>query len=108
MAGIGVAITITVTDVPCVLLGNNSGPVAECGCPIWVEAPPPPELPFPSTEENRKGLREFLVDYYRSSTFNTCQHQALPLMHGLPLEFHISSAGRTHEVFAPASVPIHW
>ena len=48
---------------------------------------PPPRptqspSPSPATEVNRALLQQWLLDYYASSTFNTCEHQLLPLMHG--------------------------
>ena len=27
-------------------------------------------------------LKQYLLDYYSSSTFNTCEHQPLPMMEG--------------------------
>ena len=49
-----------------------------CDCPRR-ETPPlkPTQPPFPATEANRKRLHQ-LLDYYKSSIFNTCEHQLLP------------------------------
>ena len=82
---------------------------AECGCLRRTTAPdPPPDLPLKATEENRKALRQYLLDHYASSTFNTCERQPLPLMHGPPLELHVDSTAKPFAVHTPASVPIHW
>ena len=54
--------------------------VAPCGCPTRIEAPQPPALPFAATESNKEKLKQFLLQYYKSSTFNMCPHQLLPLM----------------------------
>jgi hypothetical protein len=64
----------------------------------------PPELPFPATEENKDKLRKFFEDYYRSSTFNTCQHQPLPMLHGI----HVKENARPHAIYTLATVLIHW
>ena len=82
--------------------------LAPCGCPARVSAPPPPALPFPATEINRKGLREYLLSYYKASTFNVCPHQPLPLMQGPPLEFKLKPNAKPFAVYSPATVPAHW
>ena len=53
-------------------------------------APPtkPTQPPFLATEENRQCLQEWLLDYYKSSTFNTCEHQPLPLLDSIPNATH--------------------
>jgi len=82
--------------------------LAPCGCPKRKNAPPPPKLPFEPTEENVDKLEQFLKDYYRSSTFNTCNHQPLPLIHGPPLEFQMKKDAKPVQVNVPATVPVHW
>ena len=82
--------------------------VADCGCLRRTIAPDPPGLPLAATELNRQALRQYLLDHYASSTFNTCEHQPLPLMHGPPLELHVDPAAKPFAVHTPASVPIHW
>ena len=60
----------------------------ECTCPIRTKPPPLPEsLPFP--EDQPEKLREWLLQRYASSTFNTCTHQPLPLMSGEPLRIYV-------------------
>ena len=56
-----------------------------CGCLKW-ELPPevPKTCPFPPTEENIGRLEQWIRERYRSSTFNTCNNQPLPLMKGSP------------------------
>ena len=82
--------------------------LSPCGCPARVSAPSPPVLPFPATESNRQRLKEFLLSYYKSSTFNVCPHQPLPLMHGPPLEFKLKPDAKPFAVYSPATVPAHW
>ena len=61
-----------------------------CDCPRRQRPPPPPiRLPYPAADENREKLQTYMIDYCRSSTFNTCEHQPLPLMEGPPLELMI-------------------
>ena len=43
-------------------------------------SPKPKQPPLQATEKNRKYLQGWLHSYYKSSTFNKCQHQPLPLM----------------------------
>ncbi len=54
---------------------------ASCGCPKR-KLPPslPTKLPFAPIPPNREKLHQFLVTYYRDSTFNTCEHQPLPMI----------------------------
>ena len=65
------------------LTHNESCLTASCECPRRQLPPAPPtELPLPATEENRKKLQEYLFEYYKSNSFDTCQHQTLPMMEG--------------------------
>ncbi len=55
---------------------RTSPPQQECHCP---KPPPiPTSLPFPGDVAHRNHLKQYLLDYYASSTFNTCEHQVLP------------------------------
>ncbi|GFO33256.1 enzymatic polyprotein [Plakobranchus ocellatus] len=80
-----------------------------CHCPPCQTPPPlPTSLPFPATEENREKLERWLLDYYKSSTFNVCEHQELPMMSGPPMRLIIDDDATpiTHHI--PIPVPIHW
>ena len=58
----------------------KSAVTSPCDCPKRQMPPPKPtELPLQATEENRECLQQWLLDYYASSTFNTCTHQPMPL-----------------------------
>ena len=81
---------------------------APCGCPVRSAPPEVISLPCPATEENRGRLKEFLVSSFKSSTFNTCEHQPLPLMHGPPLEFKLKEGVEPFAIYSPAKVPAHW
>ena len=73
-----------------------------------MEAPQPPELPFAATESNKEKLKEFLLRYYKSSTFNVCPHQPLPLMQAPPLEFRIKPDAKPYAIYTAATVAAHW
>ena len=81
----------------------------QCSCPTRQLPPPPPtKLPFPASEENRERLQQYLLDFYKSSTFNTCPHQTLPLMEGPPLKLMIDSNTKPVAYHTPVPIPIHW
>ena len=62
----------------------------DCSCPIRTKLPTlPTALPFPATDANRAALQNWILDRYRSSTFNTCECQTLPLMECPPLELPV-------------------
>ena len=73
-----------------------------CPCPRRTQPPTKlTELPYPATEDNRGKLENFLLERYKASTFNTCEHQPLPLT---PLRLMIdpNSTSLTYPV------PLHW
>lgn len=80
-----------------------------CTCPPRQSPPPlPTSLPFPATEENREKLEEWLLNYYKSSTFNTCEHQTLPMMSGPPMKLIIKDDATPVAYHTPIPVPVHW
>ena len=83
-------------------------PQDPCSCPTRQLPPPRPPLPFPATPANRERLENFLLDYYRSSTFNTCNHQLLPLMDGPPLHLMVNPDAEPVAHHSPIPVPLHW
>ena len=59
--------------------------LAPCGCLLRTLPPDPPtKPPFPIHKNNTQEIRAWILDFYASSAFNTCPHQPLPLMSGLP------------------------
>ena len=81
----------------------------ECQCPRRTKPPPiPTSLPFPATEANREKLQQYLLDHYASSTFNTCEHQALPLMDSPPMRLMINPNATPTAYHSPIPVPLHW
>ena len=80
-----------------------------CGCPRGQKPPPvSTKLPFAAHEENRSKLQEYLLDYYSSSTFNTCEHQLLPMMQGPPLRLMVDPDAAPMAHHTPVPVPVHW
>ena len=75
------------------LVGNTK---TVCDCPTRQLPPQPPKkLPFAPIESNRVKLREFLIDHYKSNTFNTCDHQPLPMMAGPPMRLMVDPDAKT-------------
>ena len=80
-----------------------------CNCQKRQMPPPvPTKLPFAATKQNRKRLEEFLLNYYASSTFNTCTHQPLPMMTGKKLRLYIDKDAKPVAYHTPIPIPIHW
>ena len=80
-----------------------------CNCPARSKPPSiPKQLPYPATEENRELLEKWILQHYKSSTFNVCEHQPLPLMSGPPLQIHVDPKAKPHAVHTPIPVPVHW
>ena len=66
---------------------NGHQSTAPCGCPRSTAPPPKPDaIPFNPVDKNLPKLEAWLLDHYKSSAFNTCEHQALPSMTGEPLQ----------------------
>ena len=68
----------------------------------------PTQLPFPATAENVPKLKRWLLDYYGASMFNTCPHQMLPSMEGLPLSLSVDPNATPVAIHTPIPVPTHW
>ena len=85
---------------------------SSCNCPKRGQEPPviPSELPsgITATPDNLPALRQWLLDYYGATTFNTCEHQPLPMMRCDPLELHVDPNAKPTAIHKPAMVPIHW
>ena len=80
-----------------------------CDCPQRSAVPERPKsLPFPATPGNIPRMKEWLIDRYASSTFNTCPHRALPCMSGPPMEIHVDPEATPKVCNKPAPVPLHW
>ena len=72
--------------------------------------PLPKSLPpgLTATEKDVPALKEWLLNYYGSTTFNICEHQPLPMMKCEPLQLFLNPEAKPVAVHKPAVVPIHW
>ena len=52
-------------------------------------------------------MKEFLLDYFKASTFNTCPHRPIPSMSGPPLEIHLNDNAKPYACHKARSIPIH-
>ena len=90
-------------------IGSVNGLASTCNCPKRKVPPPlPTKLPYPAYEANPTKLKQFLMDYYKSSTFNTCDHQSLSLMDGPPMRLMVDSDAEPVAHHTTVPVPIHW
>ena len=81
-----------------------------CNCPTRSLPPDqPPRLPCAPTDANLHILKQYIVDRYKASAFNTCERQALPLISGSPpLELHVDPEATPVACHTPSPVPLHW
>ena len=72
---------------PQLFAASTEAPI--CSCPQRPAEPPPLPTSLPpclnATPEDVPALKQWILDYYASSTFNTCTHQPLRMMTGEPL-----------------------
>ena len=82
---------------------------APCTCPTRTAPPGRPDmLPFPATMENTAKMKGWLLENYKSSTFNRCPHQSLPTMTGPEMEIRVHATCVPSVTRRPVMVPIHW
>ena len=80
-----------------------------CNFPRRQTPPPKPtQLPFPATEANRQCLQTWLLNFYKSSPFNTCEHQHLPLMACAPMRLMVDANAQPVTHHTPIPIPLHW
>ena len=80
-----------------------------CSCPPRKPVPSRPHvLPFNCSVDNIEKMRDWLLEKFACSTFNTCPHQPLPCMRGPPVEIHLDQKAIPRVCHTPANVPLHW
>ena len=80
-----------------------------CSCPVRTAVPDRPNfLPLPCIPANNAKMKEWLLNTFSSSTFNTCPHRLLPRMSGPPVEIHVKDDTIPKAVHKPAPIPVHW
>ena len=89
---------------------NSDSP---CTCPTRPASPPPLPTALPpgidiDQADSVDRLKEWLLEYYKSTTFNTCDHQQLPLMTGSPLQLHMDPQATPVACHKVVPVPLHW
>ena len=88
---------------------NTVGDLLQCSCPQRECVPPRPNsLPFSAIPENNNKMRKWLINQFKSSTFNTCPHRPLQQMVGPPMEIHISEDAKPKVCYTAAPIPLHW
>ena len=99
----------SIAEVSAYNVAWGSSMTATCDCPRRQPPPlPPKDLPFPAVEGNREKLEQWLLSYYKASTFNTCHHQPLLPMEGPPLRLMIHPDAKPVACHTPIDVPINW
>ena len=87
----------------------ESGITKECQCPKRELPPPlPTKPPYAPIVENVDKIQSWLLDYYKTSTFNVCEHQVLPMMSGPPLHLMIDPNATPTARHKPIPIPVHW
>ena len=80
-----------------------------CNCPKRTTPPPKPTtLPYPAIDENREAIEKWIIDYYKSSVFNMCEHQPLPMMSGPAMRIQVDEDIPPVAHHSPIPVAIHW
>ena len=96
-------------DSPPSVPSNDCTTTDTCQCPQRSSVPAKPSaLPFEPTEENNGRMRDWLLKFFASSTFNTCPHRPLQEMDGPPLEFHVDPEAKPRACHTATPVPLHW
>ena len=65
-------------------------------------------MPWPPTESNVDALEQWIRDYYATTGFNVCEHQALQAMTGPPLKIRVEEGAEPRVVHQPIPLPHHW
>ena len=104
-----VALGLISKDFPTIGEVKSVATTKECDCPQRETPPPRPSaMSFPATEENKNRLKDWLVKRYSSSTFNTCEHQPLPMMDVPPLRLMVNKEATPSVCHKAIPVPLHW
>ena len=53
-------------------------------------------------------MKQWILDYFKSSTFNVCPHRPLQEMSGPPIEIHIDDSAEPRVCKTPAVISLHW
>ena len=83
------------------------------GAEVCLDRTPAPErperMPFAPTKENIPKLEKWFLETFEGSAFNTCTHQPLQSMTGVPMKAIRKKAGAEHPAwYTPIPVAFHW
>ena len=83
--------------------------IAPCKCPQRSAVPSrPSDLPFEPVPANIPKMRDWLLEHFASSTFNTCPHRPLQQMAGPPIQIHLKDDAKPKVRDTAAVIPLHW
>ena len=82
--------------------------LAPCGCPRRTLPSPVKKPQCGFSEKNRDILENYLLEHFKSSTFNTCTHQLLPEMHGPVMRLMVDRIAKPVAIHKAIPVPIHF
>lgn len=69
---------------------------------------PPNVFSFETTKHNGAKLQEFLLNHYKESTFNICEHQSLSLMKYSLMRLMKNPDANPVAYHTSVPVPLHW
>ena len=102
----GIVKPAELSDIQCEKACHND---QRCKCPQREKPPAPPKtIPFTAIPENHSKLKAWILNHYKSSTFNICENQELSKMTGPPLKIDIDPNSTPVAVHTPIPVPVHW
>ena len=98
------------TDVEELCNGDCLGDGDTAPCQKRTVTPNRPEtIPFPPTSENKGKLKQYLLDVFASSAFNSCSYQTLPEISGEPMTIDMKpNARQASPAYRPIPVPFHF
>ena len=89
----------------CTSLGQ---PTHTCACSQRTATPPPPlSQPFSCIPENNAKMREWFLDKYAASAFNTCPHCPFHCMARPPIKIHVDSLVKPMACHTTSPIPLH-
>ena len=65
------------------------------------------ELPFPATEENIPNLRNYLIEAFADTAFNS-KAEPFPCMSGPPAHIHLKPDAQPYARHSPIPIPLNW
>ena len=65
-------------------------------------------MPYPATEDNREKLEKFILEHYKGSAFNVCEHNPLPVIQNEPLSIIVDHKVKPTAIHKPVPIPVHW